>query len=73
MNNRTRQWFKANQMLDKYDPPVVAFVRDPDKRDPSVIAFVRDLESGENHVLLFRMSQIEAVREIYGDCLEVWG
>lgn len=58
MNNRTRQWFKANQMLDKYDPPVMAFVKDP--------------ESGEKHVLLIRESQLEEAKEIYGDLLEVW-
>ena len=58
MNNRTRQWFKANQMLDKYDPPVIALVRDP--------------ESGKKHVLIIRQSELEAAKEIYGDCLEVW-
>lgn len=26
MNNRTRQWFKANAMLDKHDPQIVARV-----------------------------------------------
>lgn len=26
MNNRTRQWFKANAMLDKHDPPMLARV-----------------------------------------------
>lgn len=58
MNNRTRQWFKANEMLDKYDPPMMVFVKDP--------------ESGEKHILLIRESQLEAAKEIYGDCLEVW-
>lgn len=57
MNNRTRQWFKANQMLDKHDPPVIVFVKDP--------------ENGEKHVLLIRESQLEAAKEIYGDDLEV--
>ena len=26
MNNRTRQWFKANDMVDKSDPQIVARV-----------------------------------------------
>ena len=26
MNNRTRQWFKANAMVDKVDPQIVARV-----------------------------------------------
>lgn len=59
MNNRTRQWFKAQEMLDKYDPPVMAFVKDPEN------------EKFKN-VLLIRQSQLEAAKEIYGDCLEEW-
>lgn len=59
MNNRTRQWFKANQMLDKHDPPVMAFVKDHGNKE-------------FKHVLLIRQSQLEAAKEIYGDCLEVW-
>lgn len=59
MNNRTRQWFKANQMLDKYDPPVIAFLKDPE-------------DEKWKHVFVIRKSQLEAAKEIYGDCLEVW-
>ena len=59
MNNRTRQWFKANQMLDKYDSPMMVFVKDPGNKELK-------------RVLLIRQSQLEAAKEIYGDCLEVW-
>lgn len=58
MNNRTRQWFKANQMLDKYDPPVMVFVKDPGNKELK-------------RVLLIRQSQLEAAKEVYGDDLEV--
>ena len=59
MNNRTRQWFKANQMLDKHDPPMMVFVKDPGNKELK-------------RVLLIRQSELEAAKEIYGDCLEVW-
>lgn len=59
MNNRTRQWFKACEMLDKYDPPVMAFVKDPDNEK-------------FKGVLLIRQLQLEAAKEEYGDRLEVW-
>lgn len=59
MNNRTRQWFKACEMLDKHDPPVMAFVKDPDNEK-------------FKGVLLIRQSQLEAAKEEYGDRLEVW-
>lgn len=60
MNNRTRQWFKASEMLDKYDPPVMAFVKDPENEK-------------WKSALLIRKSQLEAAKEEYGDLLEVWG
>lgn len=60
MNNRTRQWFKANEMLNKHDPPVMAFIKDPGNKELK-------------HVLIIRQSQLEVAREIYGDLLEVWG
>ena len=60
MNNRTRQWFKANQMRDKYDPYVAVFVRDPKNKE-------------WEYVLLIRKSEVAAAKEKYGDDLEVWG
>lgn len=59
MNNRTRQWFKACEMLDKYDPPMMVFVKDPGNKELK-------------RVLLIRQSQLEEAKEIYGDLLEVW-
>ena len=66
MNNRTRQWFKANEMLDKYDPPYVCTVKD------SSIVASEEVRRMMGQVIMIRKSQLEAAKEIYGDDLEVW-
>lgn len=65
MNNRTRQWFKANQMLDKYDPPVMATIPYIVKDDSgNVVRKYKEL-------IFFRKSHLEEMKEKYGDDLEV--
>ena len=59
MNNRTRQWLKAWELLDKHDPPVIALVKDPGNKELK-------------RVLLIRQSQLEEAKEMYGELLEVW-
>ena len=63
MNNRTRQWFKACEMLDKHDPCVMAFLKNSDSEN----------ENNFGYLCLIRKSQLEAAKEEYGDRLEVWG
>ena len=52
LNTRTRQWFKANEMLDKVDPLRIGYRRD-----------------SENHavVVIFRQSELESIRQEYGE------
>ena len=65
MNNRTRQWFKANERLDKYDPPYVCIVK-----DGSIVAS-EEIRRMMGQVIMIRKSQLEAAKEMYGGDLEV--
>lgn len=58
MNNRTRQWMKAEDMILRADPPVVCSIHYPGKKYLGV--------------LIVRYSQLPAAKEKYGDQLEVW-
>ena len=60
MNKRTRQWLKASEMLDKYDPEIMATVKD------------FETESGQwRKIVFFRRSQLNEMHRKYGEDLEV--
>ena len=58
MNTRFRQRSRANKMLDKHDPPMMASV---------------PIEGEKfNRLLVFRRSQYERYKELYGDKMDVF-
>ena len=58
MNNRTRQWIKAGEMIDRIDPQITC---------------IYDMENtAAKGILIIRRSQLEEVRKEYGDTLHIW-
>lgn len=58
MNIRIRQKMKADHMLDKYDPIIIASVVQKD--------------TPFRQCLIFRRSEYDEYKEKYGDDLKVW-